>query len=145
MHRRAICFALCVVTGALAELARTFGVLSHPGPDDRGDQARARAMRSLAADPEWQRPTARAIVDSHTGKEYPGVVANSVTPTSLTFEGASPEVFRRELSTAEAAFAKHASYLELAIHHYESYRALVKGAVPAPSLLARPAVASPRH
>ena len=130
---------------ALAELARTLGVLSRPGPADRGDQSRARAMRSLAADPEWQKPTARTIVDPETGKEYPGVVADNVMLAILTFEGSPLEVFRRELAAADAAFAKHPSYRGLAIHHYESYRALVNGAGPMPSLIAIPTAAAPRY
>ena len=124
--------------GALAELARTFGVLSRPGPDNRGEQALAKAIRSLAADPEWQGPTARAIVDPVSGTPHPGVVANDVMLAILTFEGSPPEVFRREVAEAETSFARHASYRGLAIHHYESYRRLITGARSTGWFLARP-------
>jgi hypothetical protein len=72
-------------------------------------------------------------------------VASSVMPANLTFEGSTPGVFRRELTAAEAGFAKHASYLGLAVHHYDSYRSLMKGPMPAGSLLARPAAARSRY
>lgn len=113
------------VRAALADLARRLGVMSKPGPSDRGDLARNRALRAIAGDREWQEPVARPIVDPVSGAEYPGVLATAIMLPKLTFAGLSPEVMRRETAIAEAAFAAHASYTGLAIHHYESYLALV--------------------
>ena len=115
------------LTAALAELARTFGALSQPGPDTRGEFARNRLLRSLDHDPEWQAPEARVIVDPESGREYPGVVATSIMLPALTFEGHPPEEFRREVAAAEKAFSTHASFAGMAIHHFESYRRLLGG------------------
>jgi hypothetical protein len=53
----------------------------------------------------------------------------------LTFAGRSNEEMDRELRAAEAAFARHRSYLGIAVHHYDTYRARFPGAsapTPAP-------------
>jgi hypothetical protein len=49
----------------------------------------------------------------------------------VTFFGRTPAEMEKELALVERAFASHPSFAGFAIHHLESYRALVTTGQPA--------------
>ena len=119
-----------VFLAALTRLARRFGIVSKPGFDEPGGVALRLALRTMAADREWQDPASKPLLDAQTGTEHPGFLGTSIMLPKLTFAGLAPDVMRRELATAEKTFSVHSSYGGIAIHHYESYVTLVGPARP---------------
>lgn len=88
------------------------------------------AVRALANEGEWQGMRVDPVVDA-AGRAFGAVRARQTMLPKLTFAAQSNEEMDRELGAAEAAFARHRSYLGIAVHHYDSYRARFPDAPPA--------------
>jgi hypothetical protein len=115
------------MTAAMVQIAKQWGAATRPGTASRVDDMRATAFRALADEGDWRDVKSRSIVDAASGREYGGFQATRVGLAKLTFAGKPPETMSDELERAEREFRKYRSYAGIAIHHYESYRKMLRG------------------
>lgn len=90
--------------------------------DADGRRLLATARAALAEEGEWRALAPVPVVDAE-GRAHGGLRASRVMLPKLTFAGRTTAEMVRELGIADAAFRAHRSYVGIAIHHYESYRA----------------------
>lgn len=112
------------VRSAAAELARRVGASETAQVRDQIEQVRGRAFRAFREDGEWMDLRPRPIPVAGTAEPYAGFIATHGMLPKLTFDGKTLGDMNRELEQAEAAFGRFKRYAGVAIHHYETYRAL---------------------
>ena len=89
----------------------------------------AAALRAFDRSPEWRDARPAPIRDPETGIEYAGVTAVHVPLPTLTF-ATRAEVLDDEIRAAERAFRQFPAYRGLAVHDYDAFRDLPRGAWP---------------
>lgn len=87
-----------------------------------GRRALDSARAVLANEGEWKMLSPAPVID-HDGRAYGGLRTSRVMLAKLTFAGRSGTDMARELAIAEAAFRQYKSYVGIAVHHYESFKA----------------------
>jgi hypothetical protein len=111
----------------VAAPAKLFGVSVSPELLPKADAMRAAAFAALRETGEWRDMKARPIPGGE-GIVYPGFEATGITLAKLTFANVPLATMRQELEKAETAFLKHPSYAGLAIHHYVTFRVMMREA-----------------
>lgn len=120
------------LAAAMVELAHHLAPLA---AENSGVQTRSRQLQAqvaLADDPELQHYRNKPIVDTATGKQYPGFTAESVMLSKITFADDTLQDLQEQLEAADAYFSESPSYAGIAIHFYETYRRKVDEASPRP-------------
>lgn len=95
-------------------------------------------LNRLNRDPEWRSARAFPIrvppddSAANSGeppvRSLPGVVAESVMMSKITFADDTPEEMFSQIGEADEFFARHRKYAGIAIHYYETFRRLTQAA-----------------
>ncbi|MCA9222685.1 MAG: hypothetical protein KDA71_20315, partial [Planctomycetales bacterium] len=125
---------------SVAELASVGNTdLNNEGKGDASaDKPLSFLISRLNRDPEWRSARAfpiRVSTDASAAdsgespvRPFPGIMAESVMMSKITFADDSPEEMFSQIGEADEYFAGHRSYAGIAIHYYETFRRLTQAA-----------------
>jgi hypothetical protein len=114
------------IANTLSRVTSAFG-LGHDADQTRALQLQDTLAKWLLRDSEWSQVKPCTVRDPGTGKIHLLVKADFVVPGKITFADENAKQFAVQTKLAEEQFTKHPSYAGLAIHHYRSFRDLVRG------------------
>jgi hypothetical protein len=84
-------------------------------------------VHNLKRSKAWTDIRPCTVRDTTTGDDYLLVSANEIAPEKITFADDGLKRFSSQVAIAERTFRRHTSYAGIAVHHYDSFRALVRG------------------
>lgn len=109
---------------ALHKLAATFRLADHNAQAVHNERARLCAKRAIDTDPQWQQFQIRDIPARDEQNATAGFQAQSVMLPKVSFADNSYADFEEQTAAAVDYFRTFSSYGGLAVHFYETYRAL---------------------
>jgi hypothetical protein len=90
------------------------------------EQRRRCAERWIAENVEWSGYRNQDVPGPQAEQRYAGFVADHTMLSKITFADESPDYLDSQLRAADQYFQKFHSYDGIAIHHYDTYRALLE-------------------
>lgn len=113
------------IRSVLVELAQRLGIFSMTDIAQKKSDLAKDAEFAIIADVEWDDFAAKDIRDPSNDKVYPGFKATTIMLPKITFADNTYDDLKAETESGEEFFAKFRCYRGFAIHHYETFRALI--------------------
>jgi hypothetical protein len=113
------------IAEAISRVALDFGLGQELDPPS-ASALQLRLVDKLAGQSGWSGARDCSVRDPRSGRVHLLVKVDGIEPNKITFADENAGHFLMQTGLAEAEFTKHACYAGMAVHHYESFRQLLR-------------------